>query len=711
MANFSFKKRSLKKHRRNLLGSVAFLSAILLPAVSWAQVVSQVIPQSAAVQVTVNSHTDGPIAADDQLTLREAIALTNGTLSSDALSPAERQMLIPAQGQSVIRFNLPAGQTTIELTDVLPALSRANTLVDGTSQPGYDPAGSATAEIEIPIPVVTIRPADGHEVFRGLTIAADDVVVQGLSLYGFTSRSRITQSTPPADIFITHRAIALNRETPIPFSGEEQENPPTGVVVQNNWLGIPPDESIPTVPSSFGVSVFDASGALIQNNRIQYHNGSGVITGRQADNLEVLNNIIVSNGLSGMPDAIRMDGNVDNSLISGNLMCGNDGSSVFLFKPEGAVTIANNDIRFNGQRLRRAAIYVMGNGHRIVDNTISAQKGGGVVVTAFGQGPNTQSQQNVITDNRFSGTEGLSIDLNVRRNRAPQDFQRGDGPNPRRNSANRRRDTGNGAVNAPQFVSREFFIINDTAVVRGEADANSEVQLYRSDSAPGRTGYGPLSEPVATQQVDETGEFEFVLDDVRGGEVFSAIATDPAYGTSEPARNTTVRSLDGTAQIPVEPAPAQMPRCTTPPAVPEPPAPAPIPDIIQLEVPRNIHFALDQDNISNASAQVLDRIAVVLREYPSIVVDLHGHTDSRASQSYNQELARRRAENARQYLLSQGIGSERMTIRSFGETQLLVDETDRTNLARNRRVEFVFQDVRGVDITFVNQEEDLQIEP
>ena len=92
-------------------------------------------------------------------------------------------------------------------------------------------------------------------------------------------------------------------------------------------------------------------------------------------------------------------------------------------------------------------------------------------------------------------------------------------------------------------------------------------------------------------------------------------------------------------------------------------------------------------------------------------MDLHGHTDSRASQSYNQDLARRRAENARRYLLSKGIGVERMTIRSFGETELLVNETDRANFARNRRVEFVFQDVRGVDITFVNQEEDLQIEP
>ena len=52
-----------------------------------------------------------------------------------------------------------------------------------------------------------------------------------------------------------------------------------------------------------------------------------------------------------------------------------------------------------------------------------------------------------------------------------------------------------------------------------------------------------------------------------------------------------------------------------------------------------------------------------------------------------------------------------MTIRSLGDTQLLTSERDRVEYARNRRVEFVFEDVRGRDITFVDQDTDLQIEP
>lgn len=695
-----------KKHSRSLLATCGLLSAILFPSIGWAQALSG----TTALRITVNSAADGVTQADNALTLREAIEIVNGTLPVSALSAAEQQLVSSEDSNSTIQFNLPSGQTAIELFSVLPAIAQPSVTIDGTTQPGYSGL-SATAEIDIPVPAVILRPAPNTEVFRGLTIAADNVVIRGLNLYGFNAASNVTQSTPPADIFISHRIIPLNRETSSP-SIVSNNQPPSGVVIEQNWLGLTADEKMPAVPSGFGVFVFDSTGTTIQRNRIEYHNGSGVITGREASNLKVNENIIVGNGLAGMPDAIRLDGQVNNGLISSNLICGNDGSGIFLFKPEGAVSILDNDIRFNGQRLRRAAVYVMGDGHQILNNKITNQRGSGVVVTAYGKGPNTQSQNNVVTGNRFNDLEGLSIDLNVQRNHEPQNFRQGDGPNPQRNSHNRRQDTGNGAVNAPQFVSPELFVIEGKAVVQGRADAGSEVQLYRSKGVVDE--YGPLSEPVAIATADESGNFEFVLENVMGGEVLSAIATDPRYGTSEPALNTTIRSLTSTTTSPIA-SPSEMPQCTTPTAPPTPAAspelPSDPPATIQLQVPRNVHFALDEDFISLQSAEVLNKIAIVLKQHPSIIVDLHGHTDSRASITYNQDLARRRAENARQYLLGKGIGNERMTLRSFGETEILAEETDRTNFARNRRVEFVFKDVRGADITFVNQEDDLQVEP
>ncbi|MBT9313989.1 OmpA family protein [Leptothoe spongobia TAU-MAC 1115] len=668
------------------------------------------------VQITVNSSQDGPITTDDQLTLREAIAITNGTLPLAELSDTEQQQVLPSSGNSVVGFDLPTGNTTIELQSLLPVLAQPGLTVDGTTQAGYDATQSATAEILVAIPVVEITPADDAEVFRGLTIVADDVTIRGLSLYGFTSKHRATESTPPADIFIAHELPPPDiSQQYIPannFSFHDENHPPQGIVIEQNWIGIPTDDTVPEQPSAFGVSVFNSQGVKLRHNRISYHDGSGVITGVRAENLEVVENLIVNNGLAGMPDAIRLEGHIDNSLITGNLMCGNDGSGIFLFKPQGAVEISNNDIRFNGQRLRRAAIYLMGNDHRVVDNHIANQKGPGVVVTAFSQGGHTHSQRNVIKDNRFENLEGLSIDLNTRRNRGVQDFQRGDGPNPLRDSHQRRRDTGNSAINPPQFDSVEFFTVNGQVVLQGKADIGSTVQLYLTR---GNTGeYGPLTTPLAIVDVDEDGTFSYVSADLQPGDVISGISTDPDYGTSEPALNTTVVALGETSTTRpnrMTLTAAESIQCTTPPAPPVsfvPPTPEP--EILRLQVPRNVHYGLDEDFINSESTVILDQIAEVMQQYPSIVVDLHGHTDSRASVAYNQDLARRRANNARRYLIQKGVAPERMTIRSFGETDLLVEEIDRVNYARNRRVEFVFSDVRGVEITFVDQEEDLQIE-
>ena len=709
------------KLRIQLIGTCSLLSSLLcglLPAA----VVAQPTPSQSPVQVTVNSSKDGPVIADTMLTLREAIEIVNGTRLLNELSAEEQQLITTDATNSIIRFALPAGQTTIELIEILPAIAQPNVVVDGTTQPGYDPERIAAVEIAVPTPVVTIRPSADAEIFRGLTLSADNIVVRGLNLYGFNAPKQITQSTPPADIFITHQPPPINREMPLPPTGRgvNRDSSPTGIVIEQNWLGLTLEGGLPAMPSGFGVLAFDSVGTTIRQNHIAYHTGSGIITGRQADSLQVIDNLIVGNGLSGMPDAIRLDGQIDGGLISGNLICGNDGSGIFMFKPEGAITVTKNDIRYNGQRLRRAAVYVMGDNHKIVDNNITNQKGSGVVVTAFGQGPNTQSHQNVITDNRFGNLEGLSVDLIVRRGRTPQNFQTGDGPNPQRDSHNRRQDTANSAVNAPQFASPEFFIIDNTAIVRGQADPNNQVQLYYATGEA--STYGQLTDPIETVVSDEQGNFEFVLTDVVGGETISAIATDPRYGTSEQALNTTVRSLTDSA-IATNTSPSLLPQCITPPTPPavsvetpvpiETPAPVetPVTEEIRLEIPRNIHFGLDEDFINPDSAAILDQIAAVMKQYPSIIVDLHGHTDSRASQSYNQDLAERRANNARRYLIRQGISSERMTIRSFGETQLRVNETDRANYARNRRVEFVFSDVRGAEITFVDQESDLQIEP
>lgn len=678
------------------------------------------------LRVVVNSNQDGAIGRDNALTLREAIALVNGQLSVEQLSDAEKALVKPLEPNtpSRIEFNLPPSQTTIRLQEILPPLASPGLLVDGTTQPGYDTTRSATAEIAIPIPVVVITPAPEQQILRGLTIVADGVTVRGLSLYGFTELRGATLSTPPADIFIAHPSpppdISQQQPPNQDFPFYESNLPPKNVVIEQNWLGIPPDERMPENPSEFGVSVFNSLGTTIRRNRIANHEGSGIITSVQAKNLLVSENIIVGNGIAGMPDAIRLEGVIDDSQITANLICGNDGSGVYLFKPKGAVQIRDNLIIFNGRRLRRAAVYLMGDDNQVIDNQIGYQTGPGVVVTSY-----PKSDRNIIEKNRFTGLEGISIDLNTQQNVESIDFQRGDGPNPPRNSPNRRKETGNSAINAPQFLSSEFFILGSQVKLFGKAEPGSTVEIYRvreNTDIP----YGPLSEPLTTVATDDQGKFSITLNNLQAGDKLSAIATNPQYGTSEPALNALVKSPDGTTQgsnlptlsteqPPSNPNTAVLPQCTTPPSPPvPPPGPpelAPPPTQLRLRLPRNIHFALDQSTISPTSAAILDQIAAVLGSYPFLTVEIQGHTDPRASDAYNQALGNRRALSARNYLLRQGIAPERMTIRSFGEKQRRTAGSDRLDYARDRRVEFIFKDTRGLEIIFETQEEDLQLEP
>lgn len=88
---------------------------------------------------------------------------------------------------------------------------------------------------------------------------------------------------------------------------------------------------------------------------------------------------------------------------------------------------------------------------------------------------------------------------------------------------------------------------------------------------------------------------------------------------------------------------------------------------------RNIYFGFDQTNLDytafGSQAQVeLDLLANLLFEYPSITIELGGHTDRRGANNYNQQLSESRALIAKQYLVDKGIAPERIQTKGYGET-------------------------------------------
>lgn len=87
----------------------------------------------------------------------------------------------------------------------------------------------------------------------------------------------------------------------------------------------------------------------------------------------------------------------------------------------------------------------------------------------------------------------------------------------------------------------------------------------------------------------------------------------------------------------------------------------------------NIFYDLDQSYIRQDAAAELDKLAIVLKDNPTILVELGSHTDSRGLEKYNQELSQRRADEAVKYLISQGVSVDQIKARGYGESVIVND--------------------------------------
>ncbi|MFK7783043.1 OmpA family protein [Psychroserpens sp.] len=111
-----------------------------------------------------------------------------------------------------------------------------------------------------------------------------------------------------------------------------------------------------------------------------------------------------------------------------------------------------------------------------------------------------------------------------------------------------------------------------------------------------------------------------------------------------------------------------------------------------------IYFDFDKSNIRPDAEVELQKVLAVMKQYPTMVVDIRSHTDCRAPAEYNLRLSDSRAKSTRQYLISNGIEAGRLTAKGYGESQLVNDcgceptnESDCTEEQHqlNRRSEFI----------------------
>ncbi|MBT8089623.1 MAG: OmpA family protein [Gammaproteobacteria bacterium] len=99
-----------------------------------------------------------------------------------------------------------------------------------------------------------------------------------------------------------------------------------------------------------------------------------------------------------------------------------------------------------------------------------------------------------------------------------------------------------------------------------------------------------------------------------------------------------------------------------------------------------VNFETNSDRLLPGATNVLDDAVATLKKNPTITVEVAGHTDSDGAADYNEGLSTRRATTVRDYLASNGISVDRMSVRGYGESQPIADNTTRAGKAQNRRV-------------------------
>jgi OOP family OmpA-OmpF porin len=129
------------------------------------------------------------------------------------------------------------------------------------------------------------------------------------------------------------------------------------------------------------------------------------------------------------------------------------------------------------------------------------------------------------------------------------------------------------------------------------------------------------------------------------------------------------------------PAPPPETEAATAPPVGSPPPP------VRRVVLRGIKFGSDTAYIEPASAGVLELVAERLRENPDVRVRIEGHTDERASEAYNLELSRERAEAVKRILVGFGVVPDRLDAVGYGESRPIASNDTAEGRALNRRVE------------------------
>ena len=102
-------------------------------------------------------------------------------------------------------------------------------------------------------------------------------------------------------------------------------------------------------------------------------------------------------------------------------------------------------------------------------------------------------------------------------------------------------------------------------------------------------------------------------------------------------------------------------------------------------VPDRVFFATNESILTTASRETLRAQAAWLRKNSSINVVLEGHADERGTREYNLALGERRANSAKDYLMTYGVSSDRISVLSYGKERPVDSGSNPLAWSKNRR--------------------------
>ena len=102
-------------------------------------------------------------------------------------------------------------------------------------------------------------------------------------------------------------------------------------------------------------------------------------------------------------------------------------------------------------------------------------------------------------------------------------------------------------------------------------------------------------------------------------------------------------------------------------------------------VPDRVFFATNKSSLTTASRETLRKQATYLRKNKELNVTIEGHADERGTREYNLALGERRANAAKDYLMTYGISGKRLSVISYGKERPVNSNSSALAWSQNRR--------------------------